>query len=251
MTEHISHQDSLQKIITDTKKLLAFHDACKLDYPLTEELQKFLHTGTKKYIHVKAPARPPEKDRFSLLTLSDLKGEIKTCTCCSLQQRKGRVLLDENQKRRRPDLLIVCDWDIADERNPSGLMSDDAKDLLTKMLAAIQLTWEDVCICPIVKCPPPANKEPSEEEIQSCLPFLKREIELLKPKVICAMGKISSQQLLNSSKQLFALRGKFQSLLNIPLMPTFHPALLLKHPELKNASWQDLQLIRHKINTVS
>ena len=251
MTEHISNQNSLQKIIADTKNLLAFHDACKLNYPLTEELREFLHSGKKKYALAKAPASHPEKDRFSSVSLSDIQGEIKTCTCCSLHQRKGTVLLDENQKRRRPDLLIVCDWDIADMKNPSGLMSDDARALLTKMLAAIRLTWEDVCICPIVKCPPTASKEPSEEEIQSCLPFLKRELELLKPKVICAMGKISSQYLLKSDKQLFALRGKFYSLLNTPLMPTFHPAFLLKHPELKKASWQDLQLIRQKIDAAS
>jgi DNA polymerase len=119
------------------------------------------------------------------------------------------------------------------------------------MLTAIQLTWEDICIYPIVKSTPASNKEPSEDEVQSGLPSLLREIEILKPKVICAMGKISSQSLLKTSKQLFALRGKFYTLLNIPLMPTFHPALLLKHPELKKASWQDLQSIRQKIDNVS
>ena len=245
MTEH----DSLQKIVADTKNLFAFHDACNLNYPITEELQSFLRPKILKQKKKKTLDSSPGNNRISSLTLSEIQDEIKTCQCCALQQQKDTALLNEGMGIKRPELLIISDWDYSEKKNSSGLMSNEARELLTKMLAAIQLTWEDVCICPIVKCPPASDKAPTKDEIQSCLAYLLRQIEILKPKVICTMGKASSQYLLKSDKQLFALRGKFYSLLNIPLMPTFHPALLLKHPELKKASWQDLQLIRQKIDS--
>lgn len=251
MTEQISNQDSLQKIISDTKNLLAFHDVCNLTYPLTEELQSFLRPTILKQQKKKPQASSPGNDRISSLTLPEIQDEIKTCQCCALQQQKDTAPLNKGMGIKRPELLIISDWNYSGRKNSSGFMSNAARELLTKMLAAIQLTWEEVCICPIVKCPPASDKEPSKDEVQSCLPYLLRQIEILKPKVICAMGKISSQYLLKSDKQLFALRGKFYSLLNIPLMPTFHPALLLKHPELKKASWQDLQLIRQKIDSAA
>lgn len=237
MTGKISNQDSLQKIISDTKNLLAFHDACNLNYPLTEELQSFLRPKILTQEQKKTQVSSPGSDRISALSLPEVE--------------KDTALLNKDLEAKRPELLIISDWDYFGRKNSSRFMSNEARGLLTKMLTAIQLTWEDVCIYPIVKSPPASDKEPSEDEVQSSLPSLLKQIEILKPKVICAMGKISSQHLLKSDKQLFALRGKFYTLLNIPLMPTFHPALLLKHPELKKASWQDLQLIRHKIDAVS
>ena len=236
MTGKISNQDSLQKIISDTKNLLAFHDACNLNYPLTEELQSFLRPKLLRQEKKKPQTSSPRRARTSALS--------------SPEVQKDTALLNKDLETKRPELLIISDWDYSGKMS-SGFMSNEARELLTTMLTAIQLTWEDICIYPIVKSTPASNKEPSEDEVQSGLPSLLREIEILKPKVICAMGKISSQSLLKTSKQLFALRGKFYTLLNIPLMPTFHPALLLKHPELKKASWQDLQSIRQKIDNVS
>jgi uracil-DNA glycosylase family 4 len=236
MTEEKSNQDSLQKIISDTKNLLSFHDACNLTYPLTGELQSFLRPKLLRQEKKKAQA-------------SSL-GSARTSALSSPAVQKDTTFHNKDLETKRPELLIISDWDYSGKIS-SGFMSNEARELLTKMLTAIQLSWEDVCIYPIVKSPPASDREPSKDEVQSCLPSLLRKVEILRPKVICAMGKISSQHLLKSGKQLFALRGKFYSLLNIPLMPTFHPALLLKHPELKKASWQDLQSIRQKINAVS
>lgn len=237
MTGKISNQNSLQKIISDTKNLLAFHDACNLNYPLTEELQSFLRPKFLTQEKKKTQACSPGRDTISALSPPEVQ--------------KNTTLVKKNLGTKRPELLIISDWDYSEKKDSSKFMSNEASELLTKMLAAIQLTAEDICIYPIVKSPPTSDNKPSEDEVQSSLPFLLKQIEILNPKVICAMGKISSQSLLKSSKQLFALRGKFYSLLNLPLMPTFHPTLLLKHPELKKAAWQDLQLIRHKIDSAA
>lgn len=249
MTDKGQRRDSLQDIIMETKNLLAFHDACRLEYPLTEEVQSFLKP---KALHSNIQeSKNAERDKIPSLTFSDLKNETASCTLCSLQQQRDDSLLLEGQEGKRPELFIIIDWEASQKDSDASVMSQETRELLTNMLAAIQLTWEDVVVSPIVKCPPEPDQEPSKEEVKKCLPYLMRQIEILKPKVICSMGTISSQSLLDTDRQLFTLRGKFRSLLNIPLMPTFHPALLLKHPDLKKASWQDLQLIRQKINSVS
>jgi len=236
MTGEISNSDSLQKIIYDTKKMLAFHDACNLNYPLTEELQSFLRPKFLSQKGKKTQVNSPGSNRISALSTPEVQ--------------KNTTLLNKNLETKRPELLIISDWEYSESMS-SKFMSNEARELLTKMLTAIQLSWEDVTIYPIVKSAPTSDKGPAKGEVQSSLPALLKQIEIVKPKVICTMGKISSQHLLKSGKQLFALRGKFYSLLNIPLMPTFHPALLLKHPELKKASWQDLQSIRQKIDAIS
>ena len=213
MKRYTTRQDCLQDIIVDTKRLIAFHDACKLEYPLTVELQKFLSPRLDKKERDKNHSISRETGRFSSFTMAQLQDEIKTCQCCSLQQHGEQGISAEKLGPVKPELLIICDWEDSGETEASEFMGNESKELLTKMLAAIRLRWEDVCICPIVKCAPKSEEDPSETDVQSCLPFLMRQIELLKPKVICAMGKVSSQQLLKSNRQLFALRGKFSSLL--------------------------------------
>jgi DNA polymerase len=118
-----------------------------------------------------------------------------------------------------------------------------AGQLLTKIILAMGLKREDVYICNILKCRPPQNRNPLPEEIASCEPFLIRQLEALRPRVICALGSFAAHTLIQSDVPITALRGRFHDYQGIPLMPTYHPAYLLRNPGAKKQVWEDVQKI--------
>jgi DNA polymerase len=117
-------------------------------------------------------------------------------------------------------------------------------DLLTKILEAIQFKRDDVFICNVLKHRPPANRNPSREEIVACRPFLLRQLELLQPKVILALGTFAAQTLLETDSPIGKLRGIEHRYHGIPLIATYHPAALLRNPNWKRPAWEDVQLAR-------
>jgi DNA polymerase len=117
--------------------------------------------------------------------------------------------------------------------------------LLDKMIQAIRLRREDVYICNVVKCRPPDNRTPNADEIESCSPFLFRQLEAMDPKVICALGLCAAQALLGKVPSIGRLRGKTLNWHGIPLICTYHPAYLLRNPAQKAATWQDLIQVEH------
>ncbi len=116
--------------------------------------------------------------------------------------------------------------------------------LLTKMIAAIGLSRQDVYICNVLKCRPPANRTPHEAEISNCLGHLEAQLAALRPRVICALGKVAAQTLLASTRPISALRGRFHSYRGIPVMPTFHPSYLLRNEGEKRKAWEDFKKVR-------
>lgn len=122
-----------------------------------------------------------------------------------------------------------------------------AGELLTKMIAKMGLRREDVYICNILKSRPPNNRDPQPAEIKACEPFLQRQLDLLRPKVICTLGRIAVQALLRDTTPIGKLRGKWRLYHDIPLMPTFHPAYLLRDPNKRHEAWEDLQAIMAKL----
>ncbi|MBU4178163.1 MAG: uracil-DNA glycosylase, partial [Proteobacteria bacterium] len=125
------------------------------------------------------------------------------------------------------------------------IMSGEPGQLLDKMLGAIGLNRADVHLSLLTRCHAP--EPPGKEAVDACLPFLLKEIMLVAPTVICAMGVLAAQKLLHTSKPLSQLRGRFHDFQGIPLIPTFSPEFLLKNPEMKKATWLDLQMIQKKI----
>ncbi|HCW93700.1 MAG TPA: uracil-DNA glycosylase, partial [Flexistipes sinusarabici] len=123
-----------------------------------------------------------------------------------------------------------------------------AGQLLTKMINAMGLEREDVFIANIVKCRPPQNRNPFKDEISTCIGYLYKQIEIIKPEVIISLGGVAAQALLNTEKGISRLRGKFTELNGIKLMPTFHPAYLLRNPKMKRPAWEDLQEVMKILN---
>mgnify|MGYP003795550007 CR=1 FL=1 len=119
-----------------------------------------------------------------------------------------------------------------------------AGDLLTKIIGAIQLSREDVYICNVLKCRPPNNRDPQLDEVASCEPYLQRQIEIVKPRVICCMGRHAAHALLKTDTSLSRLRGKLHQYQGIPLIVTYHPAALLRNPDYKRAVWEDVKWVR-------
>jgi len=116
--------------------------------------------------------------------------------------------------------------------------------LLTRIIEAIQLTREEVYIANIIKCRPPENRNPEPDEIAACEPFLVKQLKVIQPKLICALGTFAAQTLLQTGEKISALRGRFHSYQGILLMPTYHPAFLLRNPNCKRDVWEDVKKVK-------
>ena len=124
----------------------------------------------------------------------------------------------------------------------------EAGKLLTRIIEnGMGLTRDQVYICNVIKCRPPDNRDPNEEEIDTCFPFLRNQLRLIKPEVICTLGRIAAQTLVDKRFKITEQRGKWHSFMEIPLMPTFHPAYLLRYPDAKKQVWQDIQEVMKKL----
>ena len=162
------------------------------------------------------------------------------------QQSRNKAITGEGATGAK--LLIITDAPSAED-DLSGLsMSGEPGQLLDKMLGAIGLSRDAVHLSLLTRCHAPET--PKKDEVDACLPFLLREIMLVTPKVICAMGPLAAQKLLHTNKPLSQLRGRFHDFQGLPLIPTFSPEFLLKNPEMKKATWLDLQMIQKKLQSL-
>ena len=121
-----------------------------------------------------------------------------------------------------------------------------AGQLLTKIIQAIQLKREEVYIANIIKCRPPENRNPEPDEIAACEPFLVKQLQVIQPRLICALGTFAAQTLLKSEEKISALRGRFHQYQEIPVMPTYHPAYLLRNASRKREVWEDMKKIKQE-----
>ena len=150
-----------------------------------------------------------------------------------------------------PDVLVIGEGPGYDEDKQGLPFVGKAGILLDKMLAAIGLDRKSNCyIANIVKCRPPQNRDPFPQEQDACFSFLEAQINILKPKMILCMGKISSNKMLNQEAPIGTLRGQFFEYNNIPLMVTYHPSALLRNEQLKRPAWDDLKMFKAKLDEI-
>ena len=178
--------------------------------------------------------RPPE-------SLEGIREDIGDCRRCTLCRSRTRIVFGAGSPQAR--LMFIGEGPGQDEDRAGEPFVGAAGQLLTRIIAAIKLRREDVYIANVVKCRPPENRLPAPDEIATCIPFLRRQIAAIRPALICLLGSCATQSLLNTTESISRLRGRFVELQGIRVLPTFHPAYLLRNPEKKRAVWEDMQLL--------
>jgi len=189
------------------------------------------------------PSGPATTDPVRLL--EEIAAETRACTLCSLHETRTHAV--PGQGSTSPDILFVGEAPGYDEDQQGVAFVGRAGHLLTRMIAAMGYTREEVFIGNILKCRPPNNRTPLPDEMATCIPYLKRQIAVLKPKVIVAMGATAVKGLLQTSQGITRLRGTWLSFEGIDLMPTFHPAYLLRTPSAKRDTWADLKAVLKRL----
>ena len=174
-------------------------------------------------------------------TLEEVRTELGDCRRCKLQRTRRTIVFGEGNKRAK--LMIIGEGPGYDEVLQGRPFVGKAGQLLTKIIQSIHLQREEVYITNIVKCRPPQNRNPEPDEIRSCHPFLLGQISAIQPKMICALGTFAAQTLLKTERKITALRGKAYDLDGIQVIPTYHPAYLLRNPDKKREVWEDMKRI--------
>lgn len=180
-------------------------------------------------------------------TLEQIHSAIGDCTRCPLYQGRTHVVHTEGNRKAR--LMFVGEAPGADEDLQARPFVGRAGQLLTKIIEAIGLKREDVLIGNINRCRPPGNRAPTTEEAAVCKPFLLREIAVVQPEVIVVLGNTAMKNLLDTREGITRLRGRFQDYKGIKVMPTFHPAYLLRDPSKKRETWDDLKKVRDYLDS--
>jgi DNA polymerase len=188
-----------------------------------------------------APSLFESIERIADDSLPRIREDIGDCTRCKLH--KGRTKIVFGTGNPNANLMFVGEGPGRDEDLSGEPFVGRAGKLLTDMIKAMGLQREDVYIANVVKCRPPENRLPEKDEITTCSPFLMRQIDAIKPKVICTLGSCSAQTLLQTTQGISKFRGEWFDFRGAKLMPTYHPAYLLRNPGAKAEVWKDLQKV--------
>jgi uracil-DNA glycosylase len=230
----MSYSAELGQMIKQTKTLLQAEIDSGLELP-----------------RIKAPVitgetRPLATSNIHTETLNDLKTAIGDCKLCKLCNGRKTIVFGEGAEDA--SIMFIGEGPGIDEDREGRPFVGEAGQLLTRIIEnGIGIKRDQVYIATIVKCRPPENKDPEKDEIDTCIPFLKKQIEIVKPKVICTLGRIAARELLKRDFKITMERGRWQTYGNIPLMPTYHPAYILRNQgnekKLKGEVWQDIQKV--------
>ena len=191
--------------------------------------------------HEEEMAVASEKPRIGKQGLQVVRDDLGDCKRCKLAPSRTNLVYGVGNPDA--DLVFVGEAPGADEDAQGEPFVGKAGQLLTKMIEAMGYSRSDVYICNVLKCRPPGNRNPEPDEVASCEPFLKRQLAAIRPRMIVALGKFAAQCLLRDDTPITRLRGGFRSYEGIPLMPTLHPAYLLRDPSKKKLAWDDLKAV--------
>ncbi len=172
-------------------------------------------------------------------TLKDIRTDLGDCRRCKLSEQRKNIVFGAGNPNA--GLVFVGEGPGHEEDQRGEPFVGAAGRLLTKIIEAMNFTREQVYICNIIKCRPPGNRNPMPEEIKACSPFLRRQISSIKPDFICALGAFAAQTLLETNVPISKLNGRFHDYMGIKVLPTYHPAYLLRNPGKKRDVWEDMQ----------
>ena len=202
---------------------------------------------------IEAPARTSEQhieartvglglSLASSETLTQIRENLGECTRCALHEKRTNIVFGVGSTNA--DLMFIGEGPGYEEDQKGVPFVGPAGQLLTKIIEAISLNREDVYIANVVKCRPPQNRCPETTEIDACRPFLDRQIDAVRPKVICALGRVAALTVLDTTLGISKVRGKQYHYRGATVVPTYHPAYLLRYPVKKRETWEDMKLIR-------
>lgn len=174
-------------------------------------------------------------------TLDQLCQEVSGCQLCSLHKTRNKLVFGQGNPRAK--LVFVGEAPGREEDLRGEPFVGQAGELLTKIIEAMGLRRQDVYICNVLKCRPPQNRQPLPEEILACKDYLWQQLEMIGPKVVCCLGKYASLALLSQDLPITKFRGAFLDFRGLKVMPTFHPAYLLRNPAAKRLVWEDMQKV--------
>ena len=218
-----------------------------------ERLRYLRHLGFEEIYAPRSPAGvageegdAPAAERA--LALSQLEASVQGCVDCRLSERRKTVVFGTGDANA--DLMFIGEGPGAEEDRQGLPFVGPAGELLNKIVAAIGLRREQVYIANIVKCRPPGNRDPQPDEAAACRGYLERQIDLVRPKVIVALGRVAAQTLLESDRPLGRMRGEWHEVRGVPTRATYHPAALLRNEGFKRPTWDDMRAVRDRLAVV-
>lgn len=217
-------QEDILEVLSDVRNFLGYSSALGV-----KEIRRSRHATGNKKMSNKARA------------LDQLRTEIGDCTRCKLC--KGRTNLVFGVGNPDARLMFIGEGPGRDEDLQGIPFVGLAGQLLTKIIEAMGFKREEVYITNIVKCRPPNNRNPEPDEVATCMPFLIKQVEIIKPTVIVCLGSVAAQNLLGTTMNISRMRGKFTEWHGIPVMPTYHPAFLLRNANMKRPVWEDMKKV--------
>jgi len=240
----MGNENTFYGLISELEKYLEYQRdqgvvRVEVDRSVLDELKNNSVQQTESTPVPVVEARPVPSDFDSLAAIKESIASCKNCGLC--QGRKTTVPGEGNGNS--PDILFVGEGPGAEEDAQGRPFVGKAGQLLDRMIEAMGYRREDVFITNVVKCRPPSNRKPLPEEMEMCLPYLRQQIKLIKPKVIVGLGASAMEGLLGKPVRISRIRGIWQEYEGIRLMPTFHPSYLLRDPSKKKSVWTDLKLV--------
>ena len=232
--------DSFQKIVKDIKSLLELEKEAGLNEAILKPVIKHVAKAVSSKEPHPVEEACPIKDKGE--ALEQLKASVLNCTECALSKSRRNPVFGEGNPDA--DLMFIGEAPGLQEDIQARPFVGKAGILLTKIIEAMGLRREDVYIGNCLKCRPPQNRNPLPSEIVACREFFMKQIKIINPRLICCLGKFASQTVLMSEESISRLRGKFYNFENIKVMPTFHPAYLLRNPQEKRLVWDDMKKVR-------
>ncbi len=231
-------------IVENIKNILEFYQILGFEsLPINFSLSNKALTSS---VTLSQSRSQPTLDREA--ALKALREEIGDCRRCKLSNRRTNIVFGEGNPSAR--LMFIGEAPGREEDLQARPFVGDAGMLLTRLIERMGFKREDVYIANIVKCRPPMNRDPEIDEIEKCRGFIERQIEIINPAVIMSLGRISVQTLTGNTKlKITAIRGNFFDYKGIPLMPTFHPAYLIRNPKDKWLTWSDAQKVIEKLRS--
>lgn len=196
-----------------------------------------------------APLGPWRPAAEVVAELDALAAVVASCRECKLCTTRNLTVFASGDPRAR--LMLVGEGPGAEEDKQGLPFVGPAGELLNKILAAIGLARDEVYVANIVKCRPPGNRDPEPDEVRACRGYLEKQIDLVRPAVVVALGRYAAQTLLGTDASLTRLRGEWHDLQGIPLRVTYHPAALLRNAAWKRPTWEDMQRVRDRLESVN